>query len=312
MKKLILFPVLIFCLQLNAQKSIDLIEPENLNKLQQFEDTLQWLGDSMIQSSNWDMREQACIKFLKLFVQALKVENSYYYPFDSITSISFVNEPDNTFRIVTWQLTMKDRSFRYYGTIQMNEPQLKMYPLIDMSLFIPTPMDTILNRNNWYGCIYYNITKKKHKKNTYYMLFGWDGNDAFSNKKLCDVLSFNQSGEPVLGAPIFLFEEDPDPKTRIIIEYKEDAAAVMNYDEQEKKIVISYMRPENPISEGIYFTYIPDGTYVGFAFKKGYWRFQKIVFDRTMDAPPDYTPVHEGEDPWMYEKEEDSKGEDSK
>lgn len=288
----------------SAQKNNTVIAPENLLRLQQYEDTLQWLGDSMVQSSNWDIREQACVKFLKMFVQALKVDNSFYYPFDSITAFSIIKEADNNFRIITWQLTMKDRTYHYYGTIQMNSPSLKMYPLIDMSMFIPHESDTILSKNSWYGCIYYNMVKKKYKKDTYYLLFGWDGNDMFSNKKICEVLSFNSFGEPVFGKPVFLFDKNPKPQTRVIIEYKEDAASVMNYDPDEKKIVISYMRPENPMSEGIYFTYIPDGTYVGFEFKKGYWRYKKFVFTRTLKKPPDYDPHHTGEDPWMYKPAE--------
>jgi len=304
----LLFALLIFAgISADAQKSDRTITPENLVRMQQYEDTLQWLGDSVVQSADPVIREVACVKFLKILVQALKVNNSFLYPFDSLHTISIVHDPDETFRIITWQLTFKDMSYRYYGTIQMNEPNLKMFPLIDMSLFIPNPQDTVLSKNSWYGCIYYNVVKKEYKKQTYYLLFGWDANDMFSNKKMIDVLSFNQFGEPVFGSPIFLLEKNPEPQTRIIIEYKEDAAAVLNYDEKEKMIVVSYMRPENPMSEGIYFTYIPDGTYVGFKFKKGYWRYQNVVFDRTMKTAPDYTPQHEGEDPWMYKPNETTK-----
>jgi len=107
----------------------------------------------------------------------------------------------------------------------------------------------------------------------------------------------------MFGYPMFLTKDDINPQTRIIIEYKEDASPVLNYDEQLKMIVISYLRPENPMSEGIYFTYIPDGTYVGFYFKRGLWRYKDQVFDRTMDAPPDYTPKREGENPNIYKNE---------
>lgn len=68
-------------------------------------------------------------------------------------------------------------------------------------------------------------------------------------------------------------------------------------------IIISYLRPENPMSEGICFTYIPDGTYVGFYFKKGMWRFKEKVFDLEMDQAPDFTPKQKGEDPNIYIKE---------
>ncbi len=285
------------------QPEIKGITPENLLKLQQYEDTLQFLGDSMVQSLSWEIREAACIQFLKKMKQALLIENSYLYPFDSIKTASFVKPDDNSFRIITWQLAMKDMSHRYFGTIQMNSAQIKMYPLIDMSLFIKNEQDTLLSNNSWYGCLYYNIVKKTYKHNTYYMLFGWDANDMFSNKKLVDVLTFDKMGQPMFGYPMFLYKDDPNPKTRVIIEYKEDASPTVNYDDKEDMIIISYLRPENPMSEGIYFTYIPDGTYVGFYFKKGMWHFKEKVFDREMKEAPDNTPKQKGEDPNIYIKE---------
>jgi hypothetical protein len=296
--------ILVITLEAKAQVTeIKGITPENLLKLQQYEDTLKFLGDSAIQSRSWEIREAACIQFLKKLKYALLIENSFLYPFDSVKTMSIVQPEDNTFRIITWQLAMKDMTHRYYGTIQMNEPNLKMFPLIDMSMFVKNPQDTLLSSNSWYGCVYFNIVKQKYKRNDYYLLFGWDGNDMFSNKKLVDVLTFNEMGTPMFGYPMFLLKDDPDPKTRVIIEYKEDASPVMNYDEKMKMIVISYLRPENPMSEGIYFTYIPDGTYVGFYFKKGMWRFQEKVFDKVLDQAPDNTPKQKGEDPNIYIKE---------
>lgn len=278
------------------------ITPENLATLQAYEDTLAFLGDSVVQSSDWSMREQACIVFLKKLKTALKVENSYMFPFDSVPTMSVVQSPDKKFRILTWQMQMKDHSHRYYGAIQMNSADLQLTPLIDMSMFVKNPEDTILSANSWYGCVYYNIIQKKYKGKTFYYLFGWDGNDMWSNKKLLEILTFNEQGMPMFGYPQILKLDDNDPKTRLIIEYKEDASPVFNYDEQLKMIVISYLRPENPMSEGIYFTYIPDGTYVGFYFKKGLWRYKDKVFDQTQDAPPDYTPKREGTDPNIYQQ----------
>ncbi len=294
---LFLLPALMY-----GQKNNKELTPENLAILQAYEDTLQFIGDSVVLSSDWSMREQACIVFLKELKYALKVENSYQFPFDSVVTMSVKYAPDNTFRILTWQLQMKDHSHRYYGAIQYNTPELKLTPLIDMSMFVGNPEDTLLSANSWYGCLYYNIIQKKYRGKTYYYLFGWDGNDMWSNKKLVDVLTFDEFGTPKFGHPQFLKRDDPNPKTRIIIEYKEDASPVFNYDEQLKMIVISFLRPENPMSEGIYFTYIPDGTYIGFYFKKGLWRFKDQVFDQTQDAPPDYTPEREGTDPNIYIK----------
>ncbi|MEZ5013441.1 MAG: hypothetical protein R2794_04055 [Chitinophagales bacterium] len=283
-----------------SQSGVKEITDENWAKLQAYEDTLQWLGDSTVQAVDWDTREEACVVLVKMLVKALKVENSFYYPFDSLNTVSIVNAPDNTFRLITWQLTMKDRTYRYYGTMQMNKPQLDMNPMIDMSLFIGNPQDTVLSANSWYGCIYYKIVKQKYRKDTYYLLFGWDGNDPFSNKKLVDVLSFDQFGKPVFGRPMFYFYEDPKPKTRIVIEYKEDASPVMNWDPDMKMIIISYLQPENPLSEGIFMTYIPDGTYIGFYRKRDKWLYKDKIFTRSLPVAPDNTPKRDGEDPNIY------------
>jgi hypothetical protein len=187
----------------------------------------------------------------------------------------------------------------------MNSKELKLYPLIDMSLFIPTIEDTVLDNNNWWGCIYYNVVewKTKKPKEQYYLLFGWDANDLFSNKKVADVLWFDSFGKPWFGKPVFSID-DKELRTRVMIEYKEDANPSLNFDENMNMIVFDYLRPENPLSEGIYSTYIPDGTYQGFKFEDGYWKLQREVFDYKMDVAPIFKPKYEGEDPNVYIKKQ--------
>lgn len=269
--------------------------------IQTYEDTLKWLGNTMVQSEDWQLRESASVKMITTLVKALKINNSYLYNFDSLNTIKIIKPEDNKFRIFTWQLTMKDKSYRYYGAIQMNNDALKLYPLIDMSMFIPHPEDTVLDRNNWWGCIYYNIAAQKIKKDKYYFLFGWDGYDPWSNKKVADVLWFDKNGEPHFGKNIFELDNN-EMRSRIIIEYKEDANASINFDKNLNMIVFDFLRPENPMSEGIYSTYIPDGTYQGFKYEKGVWKLQREVFDDILDAPPIYKPKYEGEDPNQYIK----------
>ena len=77
-----LFPALMY-----GQKNNKELTPENLAILQAYEDTLQFIGDSVVLSSDWSMREQACIVFLKELKYALKVENSYQFPFDSVVTM---------------------------------------------------------------------------------------------------------------------------------------------------------------------------------------------------------------------------------
>lgn len=289
----------------SAQKSGKDIPDENRALLRTYEDSLVIKGDSMIYSTTWETREYACVSFIRTLVRALQVEGSYAYPFDSLRTVSILHAPDGRFRIFTWQLTMDDQTYRYYGTIQMQSQTLKMYPLIDMSMFIGHPEDTVLDNNNWYGCLYFNISEKKYRKHTYYMLYGWDGNDSFSNKKIVDVLQFDSGGDPVFGAPIFTEKDSDSTKTRVIIEYKEDATANLNYDPKQKRIVISFLVPENPLSEGIGMTYVPDGTYWGYKFHKGMWQYQDKIFHKTIKSPPENSPKRSGEDPNIYIKNSD-------
>ena len=76
-----------------------------------------------------------------------------------------------------------------------------------------------------------------------------------------------KEAKPKFGKPVFEIEEG-DIRDRVIIEYKEDASPAMVWDDRLNMIIFDYLQPENPLSEGIYMTYIPDGTYRGFYFDK--------------------------------------------
>jgi hypothetical protein len=277
--------------------------PDSEPSLEKYEENLRVLGDSVVQSYDWEMREQACIYMVKILVKALQLPNSFAYPFDSLATVSIVYPDDMSFRIITWQLLMKDETHRYYGAIQMNSGELKLFPLIDMSMFTPDVEHITLNQDNWYGQLYYDIQDFKFKKEKYYLLFGWDGNDHWSNKKIADILWFDEGGKPQFGKQVFELAED-DIRSRIILEYKEDASPALVWDAQEKMIIFDYLRPENPMSEGIYMTYIPDGTYQGFYWdkKKKHWILQREVFDRVLDEAPINKPKHKGKDPNIYEE----------
>ncbi len=298
----IIFIFCSICFYLHSSAQSNKIDSIDLKKLMDYEDTISRLGDSIVQSNDWRIREEASAHIIPMVVKALKIKNSFEYKFDSLKTFSILNSEDQKFRIFTWQLTMKDFTYRYYGAIQMNTEELKLYPLIDMSLFIKDIEDTILDNNNWPGEIYYNIVQKKYKSENYYLLFGWDGNDKFSNKKMMDVLWFDEMGKPKFGMPVFYFSEDAKPKTRVIIEYKEDASTTFNFDETMGMIVFDYLVPENPLSEGIFMTYIPDGTYQGFKFEKGKWILVRNVSGENLDKAPYNPPRHEGENPNLYIK----------
>jgi hypothetical protein len=224
-------------------------------------------------------RVAAVVAFIPELVEALKLKGSYNYPFDSLRSyISIINAPNNSFRIFTWQLSRDNGSYRYYGAIQKNNlEKLELFPLLDYtdSLLAKENVkltDLTLNNNEWIGALYYNIVEKKIKKQTYYFLFGFDGNDAWSNKKLVEVLWFDNS-KPMFGAPLIQVPSKDEYLHRFVMQFRKDASVSLNYNEEEKMIIIDHLiAPEERLAD-LQFTFLPDGSYSGYKWKKGKWQY---------------------------------------
>lgn len=273
---LLLILILSGSLATNAQQS-------SPSDLQLREEKLMPFADSMINAESAASRFRADSFFIRGLVQALRIPHSFHYPFDSIRTVSRLYAPDSSFRIFTWQLKKDEYVFLQKGAIQVKtkDGSLKLFPLFDASMFTPKPLDSVRNRNNWIGAIYYKIIQKEHRGKKYYTLLGFDDFSISSNKKWMEVLSFNQAGEPVFGGPVISFKEDTTNKpvqSRFQIEYKKEANTVFNYDPQLDLIIFDHLISETdePSKKD---TYIPDGSYEGFKWENGQWVHVDKVFD---------------------------------
>jgi hypothetical protein len=260
-----------------AQKSV------KVPNLVAHEDSLQRFADSMINGNDPAVRFRADSNFVRGLVRSLKTPYSFYYPFDSLETISRLYAPDSTFRIITWQLKKDEYIFLQKGAIQMNTPDgsLKLFPLFDASMFTPRPMDSARTHKNWIGAIYYRVIMKENKGKKYYTLLGFDDFNVSSNKKWMEVLSFNNAGEPVFGGPLISFKEDSVKKpvqSRFSIEYKKEANTVFNYNPELDLIIYDHLisGSDEPKKKD---TYIPDGDYEGFKWVNGQWVHVDKVFD---------------------------------
>lgn len=168
-----------------------------VKQLAKQEDTLQIFADSMINAYFPQDRFRADSNFVRGLVRALKTKNSFYYPFDSLKTISRIYAPDSTFRIFTWQLKKDEYIYLQKGAIQINTKngELKLFPLFDYSMFTGKPVDSVRSNDNWIGAIYYKIILKEYRGKKYYTLLGFDDFSVSSNKKWIEVLSFNEQGK---------------------------------------------------------------------------------------------------------------------
>src|SRR6188472_1985218 len=139
------------------------------------EDTLKLYSATIVNGIDAGQRFRANDTFTRSFVRALTVKNSFYYPFDSLLTISKLYAPDSSFRIFTWQLMKDDYMYLQKGAIQMRtaDGSLKLYPLFDASMFTAKPQDTVRSPKNWIGAIYYRIIQKAYNGKQFYTLLGF-------------------------------------------------------------------------------------------------------------------------------------------
>jgi len=280
---LIVSLVLLFVVELRAQK----ITGVNLKELNKREDTLKTISRNVSQAETPEARFHANDSFVRKFVQTLKIKNSFYYPFDSL-SISKLYSPDSVFRIFTWQLKKDEYIYHQMGAIQMNTPDgsLKLLSLHDRSSFTAKPWDSIRSRNNWIGAIYYKIIMKEYNGKKYYTLIGFDDFSVNTNKKWMEILHFDDSGEPVFGGQFISFKDDSGKNkrptmARYFIEYKKEAKTFFNYDPDLDLIIVDHLISETDEPEKK-FTYIPDGDYEAFRWQNGQWVHVDKLFNEKL------------------------------
>lgn len=272
--------VLLLAISCFSQK----ISPADRKKIQEKEDTLREMAYYMIADSMQAGRLLAYKDFVPAFLRALKIKNSFYYPFDSVMGISKLYAPDSSFRIFTWYVAIDDYNGWQRGFIQMKTAsgELKGFALFDNSDYTESPEFKVCADSTWIGAVYYNIIKKEYQGKSYYTLFGLDkGSSLRTTRKWIEVLTFNNKGEPVFGGPFFSFQNDSLKKPtqyRFGIEYKKEARTLVNYDPDLDIILYDHLISETNEPEFAW-TYVPDGDYEGFKWENGKWVHINKVFD---------------------------------
>ncbi|WP_276362601.1 hypothetical protein [Daejeonella sp. H1SJ63] len=286
MKRLILF---LFVLNLIPGKSEAQHSDNNksLQPLFSMQDSLQRLSFIMINDSIEPQRYNASYTFIKTLVNTLKTPYSFNFPFDSLKTVSIQTAPDKRFRIFSWHVMNNDGSYRYYGTIQMNNAagKLEMFPLVDYTPAIKNPQDTVTTNDKWFGAQYYKIISVSSNVLTpYYLLLGWKGNTIKSTKKVIEILYF-RDGKAYFGMPVFDGDKDNAGKKRIVFEYDRKASMLLNFEPSIGTIVFDHLAPPDPKLKGKYELYGPDFSYDGFKLSNGRWKFVQDL--ELKNAPTD-------------------------
>ncbi len=267
-RKLVFLPLLFFPFSLNAQIISTDYFKKSVDSIAYYFKTI-----SGTQSNNEKLAINT--KINQTFKQLLSSPGSFDYSFDTLKNVGQLYAPDKSFRIINWNIPLSDGTHQYFCYIQVLNPKqktVKLFELTDRTDKIINPENSVLNAGNWYGVLYYKILKNKVKDQVYYTLLALQYRNFFITRKIIDVLFFDQSGNPVFGAPIF--QIDNKVKKRIVFEYSAEAGMNLKYDEKLKMIVFDHLAPRESKYTGQYEYYGPDLTFDGIKFQKDHWVYK--------------------------------------
>lgn len=265
-----LFFILMVCCafsKLNAQQTI---QPDYRAKLNAYQDSLLVLSDETFNAANNVSRLEKNAQFVKQLVNALKINGSFDYDFDSLKRISVIKSPDRSFRLLTWFIPTDEGTYRYYGTIQMatSNGSLKLFPLTDYTSNL-SDVNAITSNKNWFGARYYEILPiTANGKAPYYLLLGWKGNDQKTSKKVIDVLSF-ENAEVQFGKNIFETVKGKPLKNRVIFEYNKLNSMTLTFNKEVNMIVFDHLVPYDPKMVGNFEFYASDLSFDGYKLNYG-------------------------------------------
>lgn len=263
------------------------------------EDSLSSILKRIVKEESFSQKKMLNDDFESFLREVLSHDGSFNYPFDSLQNIGKLKSKDELLRVFTWNLPLSGGYHKYFGFIQVkHNDAVKLYSLSDNRNNITDPQNEILSPSNWFGALYYHIETNSASEKNYYTLLGYDFNNLFTSKRVIEVVSIDNNGNPVFGAPIFSVRNRAI--YRVIFEHSARAKMILRYDENIKMIIFDHLSPSRNDLAGNYQFYGPDFTYDGFKFEDGLWKFYSNIDLRNPprdNLPKPLTPPVENPEP---------------
>lgn len=245
-------------------------------------------SDAMNNSIDERNRKKAGDLFLQSFHSFIKSHNAFELTQEEMKTISILETQDNSFKLLSWQVKDKTTSSSYNAYVVF--PDGSLTSLTPNGKFDANLEYMTLNKDQWYGALYYNLMPISDSE---YLVFGYAENDKFTKIKVADVLKV-ENGNVELGKPLFEDKEDLGTfKNRIVLSYSSDAAVNLNFNPGLNMIVHDHLIQRIGRMEGQGPTYLPDGTYEGYSYEEGKWMYNEKLYDHSYgeDNAPFPKPV---------------------
>lgn len=212
-------------------------------------------------------------RIISYIEQVLADPESAGYRFDSLRRrAGILDADDGQFRIITWNLPLNAWEHEYHGVLQVIDTKrdtCSVYILKNKFNSIPDLVNAVTDETMWPGALYYDIRREKQGREQIYTLMGFNFHDRWSDKKIIDVLYFDEDLNPRFGKPVFSTPEGM--QNRVVFEYSGEVAMSLRYNQDLKMIVYDHLAPIEPELKNFPRYYAPDFSYDGYKFRKGIW-----------------------------------------
>jgi len=205
------------------------------------QDTLLAYWQIMLRGESDSVQRVASLKVKEILSQSFTTTQCLSLKLPKEIRLSALMPTDSAFLLITPVSHAFPGGYFYDGLlVAKNTPdsKLSVYPLKDKSDEIKNPETLITRPENWYGALYYQLLEFKSEKGKFYVLLGWDGGNGRIQRKIIEVLSFDDDHLPRFGDKIF----DQSPKTRLIFEYASGSYFVLRYEKQHYRKKVWYKR----------------------------------------------------------------------
>ncbi len=241
------------------------------NDLEVAEDSLKILFERLYNAESQSKREVINEKIIFILSGILSDHESFYHPFDSLSSLGKAVSNDNLLRIYTWSTAKSPSEHEYYGFLQLKDADIDSVSVIALNHVQADPgavEDGIFTSDNWYGALYYQVIAVKSGSERLYTLIGFDFNTMFTNVKMIDILRI-VDGTALFGGPYFRI--GPETRKRMRFEYSSRVVMFVRYVPELGKIVYDHLSPSAPQFSGQFRFYGPDMTHDAFKFENDIW-----------------------------------------
>ncbi len=250
-------------------------------------DDLSFYGDVMVNAFQDKHRVRAKATFEPLIDEYIQTEAYLNDDFASLEGCTrVVKSEDGLVTIVSWQIRESEEKHSYGAYVIKNGVATKLVE--SLSIDRDDQFD-ILDKDNWYGALYYNIKDyTDNKGNTSYFIFGYNGFDKFDSFKVLDVLHF-EGDQLTLGKSMFIKNPEGERKdimARIKLKYSSDSQVSINYNPGMNTIVYDHLIARMGQLEGQGPTMVPDGSYEGFIIENDQIIYKAKLFDHVYETAP--------------------------